>query len=155
MSTRAAQEFINRANQDAVIRKLALERFTDIVSVGRELGYDFELDEFDEAMRERKAMQAQGPKGGPSGSRDDSGATCQCTPTGRRDDSSGTCQCTPTGRRQDRDDSGGTCQCTPTGRRQDRDDSGGTCQCTPTGRRPDRDEYGGTCQCTPAGGQRR
>ena len=122
MSIESAQEFINRANQDAVIRKLARERFGDIENVGREHGYDFARDEFDEAMRERRAMQAaqgQGPSGGGGrgkGDVDDSGS-CQCTPAGGwRDDvnAEGSCQCTPAGRVRS-DEEGGSCQCTPAG----------------------------------------
>jgi hypothetical protein len=93
MSVEAAQEFIDRANQDAVIRKLARQNFGDIVNVGREHGYDFELDEFDLAMRERKA-QSDGPGGSRCsvGDRDKddeggidspSGSVCQCPTNGR------------------------------------------------------------------------
>ena len=79
MSTQAAQDFIDRANHDEAIRRLALERLDEIVDVGREHGYDFARDEFDEAMRERKA--AQGPSGGRDDDADDDDAgRCQCTP---------------------------------------------------------------------------
>ena len=99
MSTEAAQDFIDRANQDAAIRKLAREHLGDIVNVGREHGYDFAWDEFDQAMRERKATQGQGG-GGPTGGGPTGGQCSMGEPGGRRG-------------RQDEDDSGdmGCCQC--------------------------------------------
>jgi len=131
MSVESAQEFIDRANQDAVIRKLARQRFGDIVNVGREHGFDFELDEFDLAMRERKAQSDM-----PSGSRcslgDDHGdEVCQCTP-GSGSSGPSVCQCTP--------GTGGAsvCQCTPGQggmhkHPHDRD-SAAVCQCPSTSR---------------------
>jgi hypothetical protein len=108
MSLQAAQDFIDRANQDQVIRKLARDRFGEIEAVGREHGYDFERDELDQAMRERRATQhplMAGPEGGPSGGRDSdfedpTGTNCQCGPTGGVssdfEDPTGTnCQCGP------------------------------------------------------------
>jgi hypothetical protein len=112
MSLQDAQDFINQANQDAVIRKLASERFGEIETVGREYGFDFARDEFDQAMRERKATQGpQGPRvanadseGGPTGQAcqcggdaDYSGPTgqaCQCGADDLTGGPSGTaCQC--------------------------------------------------------------
>jgi hypothetical protein len=136
MSIESAQEFIDRANQDQVIRKLARERFGEIVNVGREHGYDFELDEFDLAMRERKA---QG--GGPGGSQCSAGekdgvGVCQCPsgstgPAGRRDET--VCQCGPsgsTGAAEIRDET--VCQCGPSGSTGTADsEDAGVCQCAP------------------------
>lgn len=87
MSLQSAQEFIHQANQDQVIRKLARERFGDIVNVGREHGYDFELDEFEQAMRERRVLQAaygEGPDGEAvedGGEAACTGSSCQCGST--------------------------------------------------------------------------
>ena len=88
MSLQAAQRFIDLANQDHAIRRLALERFSDIVTVGREHGYDFARDEFDQAMRERKAIHRPGPSGGRSDT-EPTASNCQC-PSGT---TASNCQC--------------------------------------------------------------
>lgn len=127
MSTQGAQEFITQANQNPVIRKAARERYADIAGVGSDHGFDFTRDEFDQAMRERKAMG-----GGEEG--DGGSSTCQC---GTGSESGTTCQC-GTGT-----ENGTTCQCggeqseeeteTPT--------SDTVCQCGGS------DGGGTTCQC--------
>ena len=83
MSIQSAKDFIVRANQDEAVRKTARERYTEIVVVGRECGFEFTLEEFSQAMRERKAKGDAG--GGDS-------TTCQCLyETGSCH--SQTCQC--------------------------------------------------------------
>jgi hypothetical protein len=140
MSTQGAQEFIEQANQNAAIRQAARERYADIAGVGSEHGFDFTRDEFDQAMRERKAIQDGGQGSG--------GGACQCGGHGGGDPV--TCQC-GTG-----SDSGGTtCQC---GGEQEIDSNTNTCQCgnDPKEEEPEEDPSalcggsgggGGTCQC--------
>jgi hypothetical protein len=124
MTIQAANDFIGRTDQDHVIRKLARERFGDIVNVGSEHGYDFSRDEFDCAMRERKAT---GDKPGDEPG-DSCVSTCQCEqseePGGRCVQ---TCQCVE-------GDEPNTCQCVKDG------EPSQTCQCVP-------DEPSQTCQC--------
>jgi hypothetical protein len=69
MSTQGAKDFIERANQDAAVRKTARERYSEIASVGQEHGFEFTKDEFDQAMRERKGTAGE-PAGGDQ--------VCQC-----------------------------------------------------------------------------
>lgn len=126
MSTQGAQEFIEQANQNPVIRKAARERYADIAGVGSDHGFDFTRDEFDQVMRERKASGGQGSGGSTTcqcGTGAEEGVTCQCgTDTGG---SSTTCQC---GGEQSEEDpetptSDTVCQCGSG------DGGGTTCQC--------------------------
>jgi hypothetical protein len=122
MTIQAAKDFIGRTDQDQVIRKLARERFGDIVNVGVEHGFDFSRDEFDCAMRERKATGGNPGEDEPG---DSCVNTCQCT---EGDEPSGrcvqTCQCT--------EGEPNTCQCA--------DAEPNTCQCADA-------EPSQTCQC--------
>jgi len=132
MSVQSAKDFIVRANQDESVRKTARERFTEIVVVGRECGFDFTLEEFGQAMRERKA--GQGDAGGDA-------TTCQCLyETGSCH--SNTCQCGDATTCQCGDAT--TCQCGDATTCQCGDAT--TCQCGDTG-----GICNNTCQCGDAG----
>lgn len=55
MSKEHAKNFIQKAKTDPAIQKELHERGRHPVDVGREHGYHFSKEEFDEAMRERDA----------------------------------------------------------------------------------------------------
>jgi predicted ribosomally synthesized peptide with nif11-like leader len=59
MSIQSATDFIEKANQDSAIRSVARARFSDIVNVGRDHGFEFTHDEFRPAMHERKATNVR------------------------------------------------------------------------------------------------
>jgi hypothetical protein len=124
MSTQSAKDFIEHANGNEAVRKTARERYGDIAGVGKENGYDFTKDEFDQAIRERKAThgdastegvcQCGGPTTCQGGGESEA---CQCGPDYKGD--STTCQCGP-----DYKGESTTCQCGP-----DYKDESTTCQC--------------------------
>jgi hypothetical protein len=128
MSTQGAQEFIEQANQNAAMRQAARERYADIAGVGSEHGFDFTRDEFDQAMRERKATQDGGPSGG---------ATCQCGGHGGGGSDSGTAG--EGGDEQEIESNTNTCQCGNQPKEEEPDEDtaalcgsgggGNTCQC--------------------------
>ena len=116
MSKEAARDFIQRADHDSVIRQLARDRFSDIVDVGREFGYEFAWDEFDQVMRQRSAAgQGQGPGRDDhhdGGGHEDPGYTsdsCLCEDVDNgQSDTSESCLCPDDDQRDDDGDDGGS-----------------------------------------------
>jgi hypothetical protein len=113
---------------------MARDRFAEIENVGRENGFDFTRDEFEHAMRQRKAS---GTGVGVVKAADTISCQCPGDKDNETDDASGcvtSCQC-PDDKDNETDDASGcviSCQC-PDDKDKETDDAAAcvtpTCQC--------------------------